>query len=134
MPNEDTLGQKFIQYTLQIGALELIPEGRTLKSGRLSPYFFNSGKFDCGRTMLQLASAYAKVIRTNADIGFEFDLLYGPPYKGTIIAPAVAMKLDIIGCGNIRFCTSRKEAKNHGEGGSLIGAPIKDTSRVIRYP
>ncbi len=131
MLRKNTPGQEFLQCALRTGALEFIPEGRKLESGRLSPYFFNSGKFDSGRTMLQLVSAYAKVIRANIGTGLEFDLLYGPPYKGTILVPAIAIKLETIGCGNIRFCTSRKEAKDHGEGGSLIGAPIKDTSRVL---
>ena len=129
---DETTAQKFIEYALHTRALELIPEGRKLKNGRMSPYFFNSGSFHSGRTMWELSHAYAKLINMRVMRECNFNLLYGPPYKGTILAPTVAMMLDIMGyCPDIRFCTSRKEPKKHGERGSLIGAPITDSSRVL---
>ncbi len=121
--------EQFIRYALSIGAIELIPEGRALKSGRISPYFFNAGKFDSAHAMLRLASAYTVPLGS----GLGFNTLYGPPYKGTILVPAVAMYLGLSSARNydIRFCTSRKEVKDHGEGGSLIGAPIRPDDRVV---
>lgn len=126
-----TPAQRFIQYALLIGALELVPKGRTLKSGRISPYFFNSGKFNSGKRVAELAAAYARVISENLRGGFAFDLLYGPPYKGTILVPTIAMMLDTLGCTDIPFCTSRKESKGHGEHGLLIGAPIAPGNGVL---
>lgn len=126
-----TPAQRFIQYALLIGALELIPKGRQLRNGRISPYFFNSGKFASGRTMSELVSAYARVIGENLRGGFAFDLLYGIPEKGKIIVSPLAIMLDILGCGDIPFCTSRKEPKEHGERGLLIGAPIAPGNGVL---
>lgn len=123
--------ERFVKYALRIGALELVLEGCQLKSGRISPYFFNSGKFDSGEAIAKLSAAYARIIRENFSGRFDFTLLYGPPYKGTILVPAVAMMLETLGRGNFCFCTSRKEPKKHGEGGLFIGAPIKNSSRVL---
>ncbi|MHB8860344.1 MAG: orotate phosphoribosyltransferase [Minisyncoccota bacterium] len=126
---QTAIPEQFVRYALKIGAIELIPGGRPLKSGRLSPYFFNSGKFDSAEAMLKLGSAYVVPLSNN----MTFDSLYGPPYKGTILAPAVAMYLGLSSSRNygVRFCTSRKEVKDHGEGGSLIGAPINPGDRVV---
>lgn len=126
-------GEQFVEYALRIGALELVPEGRKLKSGRLSPYFFNSGKFDSSMAVEVIASAYAHVIGNNFQKNgrLTIDLLYGPPYKGTILVPTVALMINRLEYGNVRFCTSRKETKAHGEGGLFIGAPITPGARVL---
>jgi orotate phosphoribosyltransferase len=101
-----------------------------LKNGRISPYFFNSGLFNTGEAMNEIASAYAVAIEDGRIESYS--VLYGPPYKGTILAPAVAMVLnDTFGYGAIRFCSSRKEEKGHGEGGVLIGSPIKKGDHVV---
>jgi orotate phosphoribosyltransferase len=125
--------EQFVDNALKIGAIEL--EERQLKSGRLSPYFFNSGKFDSGHSMTKIATSYARVIRDSfqKNRDFAFDILYGPPYKGTMLVPAIAMTLDTImmGLSQFRFCSSRKEVKRHGEGGLLIGAQIRQGDRVL---
>ena len=126
-----TPAKKFIKYALVIGALEFVPKGRQLENGRISPYFFNAGKFNSGKKIAELAAAYARVIAENLRGGFAFDLLYGPPYKGTILVPTIAMMLDTLGCADIPFCTSRKEFKGHGERGLLIGAPIAPRNGVL---
>lgn len=134
-----TPAKEFIRYALGIGALELLPEGRPLKSGRLSPYFFNAGLFRTGEAIAEISLAYACVIvehfgdslTPDFHLVRTFDLLYGPPYKGTILVPAVALQLSRITSSNPSFCTSRKETKVHGEGGLLIGAPIKQGDRVL---
>lgn len=129
-----TPAEEFVEYALKIGALELVPEGRKLKSGRISPYFFNSGLFNTGEAIDMIADAYSYVITKGfADLDGEpvFDVLYGPPYKGTILVPAIASIQLTYGLGNTRFCTSRKEAKDHGEGGTLIGSPIMQGDRVL---
>lgn len=129
----------FIRYALQIGALELVPEGRKLKSGRVSPYFFNSGLFDTGGKMESLVGGYVELISSayaSLREGLQpFDILYGPPYKGTLLVPAIAMVLTEAwyrqGEQDIRFCSSRKEVKTHGDGGLLIGSPIKPGDKVL---
>lgn len=129
-----TFAEQFVEYALQIDALELIPKGRKLKNGRLSPYFFNSGLFCAGQAIDEIATAYSNIITEKfVDVEGEptFDLLYGPPYKGTILVPVIASVQNTFGFGNIRFCTSRKEEKDHGEGGSLIGSLIKPGDRVL---
>lgn len=127
------LAERFIAYSREIDALELVPEGRLLKSGRLSYYFFNSGRFSSSKATRSISSEYARVIAENFREGdnLTFDLLYGPPYKGTLLVSPIAMALDALGFGKIDFCSSRKERKNHGEGGLHIGTPIKKDSRVL---
>lgn len=127
------LAERFIAYSHAIGALELVPEGRPLKSGRVSYYFFDSGKFSSSEATRKIASEYARIIAENFREGnnLTFDLLYGPPYKGTLLVPPIAMALDALGFGKIDFCSSRKEGKNHGEGGLHIGTPIKKGSRIL---
>lgn len=134
MENKNTaLAEKFIAYSHAIGALELVPGSRLLKSGRLSYHFFDSGKFSSSEATRKIASEYARIIAENFRAGdnLTFDLLYGPPYKGTLLVSPVAMALDALGFGKIDFCSSRKESKNHGEEGLLIGTPIKQGSRVL---
>lgn len=95
------------------------------KAGRLSPYFFNSALFDDGASFGELCNYYAQAIRA---AGIAFDTLFGPAYKGIPLAAGTAMQLAAQGM-NVPFCFNRKEAKDHGEGGTVVGAPLK--GRVI---
>jgi len=95
----------------------------TLKSGRVSPYFFNAGGFDDGRSLEMLSACYAQAI---LDSGVEFDMLFGPAYKGIPLASGIAIMLNADHRKNIPFAYNRKEAKDHGEGGTLVGAELKD--------
>ena len=97
------------------------------KAGRLSPYFFNAGLFNHGASLLKLARFYAQAIRAS---GIEFDMLFGPAYKGITLAGATAMMLAEDGL-DIPFAFNRKEAKDHGEGGVLIGAPLQGRVLII---
>lgn len=97
------------------------------KAGRLSPYFFNAGLFNHGASLLKLARFYAQAIRAS---GVEFDMLFGPAYKGITLAGATAMMLAEDGL-DIPFAFNRKEAKDHGEGGTLVGAPVKGRVLII---
>ncbi len=134
-----TPAEEFIKYALDIKAFEFLPEGRPLKNERISPYFFNAGLFHTGEAIAEISLAYACVIvehfgdhlTPDFHLVRMFDLLYGPPYKGTILVPAVAIQLSRITSSNPSFCTSRKEVKEHGEGGLLIGSPIKQGDRVL---
>ena len=114
--------ENFIAYALSIGALELLPEGRELKSKRISPYFFNSGLFNTGDSITQLATAYA-----SAALEFSPDVIFGPAYKGIPLAVAVAQAIG----GNVEYAYNRKEAKDHGEGGIIVGASSLTGKRVL---
>lgn len=117
--------QDFLQFSLQQNVLKF---GEfTTKAGRPSPYFFNAGLFNDGASTLQLARFYAQAI---IESQIEFDMLFGPAYKGIILAAATAMMLAEKGI-NIPFAYNRKEAKDHGEGGVLVGAPIKGRVLII---
>ncbi|MFZ2167485.1 MAG: orotate phosphoribosyltransferase [Minisyncoccia bacterium] len=118
-----TPAEQFVEYALKIGALELVPEGRKLKSGRISPYFFNSGLFNTGETISKLAEAYFAAMYNP----FLLDVIFGPAYKGIPLAVAVAQ---IIG-GDVGYAFNRKEAKDHGEGGIIVGASIRGNNVVI---
>ncbi len=98
----------------------------TLKSGRISPYFFNAGLFDDGHSLALLGEYYAKTIRAS---GIDFDMLYGPAYKGIPLATAIAVAWYHLYDENIPVAFNRKEKKAHGEGGQLIGAPV--TGKVL---
>ncbi|MBP7369837.1 MAG: orotate phosphoribosyltransferase [Arenimonas sp.] len=99
----------------------------TLKSGRLSPYFFNAGLFDDGQSMLTISQCYAARI---IDSKLSFDMLFGPAYKGIPLATGLAMSLLEHG-KNVPVAFNRKEAKSHGEGGTLIGAPLKGRVLIV---
>jgi orotate phosphoribosyltransferase len=94
----------------------------TLKSGRVSPYFFNAGGFDDGRSLGLLANCYADAI---SESGVDFDMLFGPAYKGIPLAAGIAMALHRRYGRNVPFAYNRKETKDHGEGGILVGAPVR---------
>lgn len=100
----------------------------TLKSGRQSPYFYNAGLFNSGMKLQKMAECYAHRI---VDSGVEFDVLFGPAYKGIPLVAATALALSKNHGRDVNFCFNRKEAKTHGEGGNLIGAPLKGRVLVI---
>lgn len=116
---------RFLQLALRAEALRF---GEfTLKSGRLSPYFFNAGRFDSGAALAELAACYADAVDTAR---LEFDLLFGPAYKGIPLATAVACEYARRG-RDLPLAFNRKEAKAHGEGGMLIGAPLAGKKVLI---
>ncbi|KRG71907.1 orotate phosphoribosyltransferase [Pseudoxanthomonas dokdonensis] len=116
---------RFLTLALQAQALRF---GEfTLKSGRLSPYFFNAGRFDSGGKLADLASCYADAIE---EARLEFDLLFGPAYKGIPLATALGCELARRG-RDVPLAFNRKEAKAHGEGGMLIGAPLHERRVLI---
>ena len=120
---QDRLAQDFVEFAVRSGVLRF-GEFKT-KAGRLSPYFFNAGLFDDGEKLGRLAQFYAQRILAS---GMEFDMLFGPAYKGIPLAAAVAIELARAG-RNVPFAYNRKEAKDHGEGGLLVGAPL--AGRVV---
>ena len=93
----------------------------TLKSGRISPYFFNAGGFDDGHSLQLLCDCYAQAI---LDSGVAFDMLFGPAYKGIPLAAGISIMLDASHARNMPYAYNRKEAKDHGEGGTLVGAKL----------
>jgi orotate phosphoribosyltransferase len=122
---QDALAQDFVEFSVGSGVLRF-GEFRT-KAGRLSPYFFNAGLFDDGAKLGRLAQFYARRILASA---IEFDMLFGPAYKGIPLAAAVAIELARAG-RNVPYAYNRKEAKDHGEGGSLVGAPVKGRVLIV---
>jgi orotate phosphoribosyltransferase len=100
----------------------------TLKSGRTSPYFFNAGLFNTGGDLARLGRFYAQAL---ADSNIEFDLLFGPAYKGIPIATTTAVALADHHDMDIPYCFNRKEAKTHGEGGSLVGSPLQGKIMLV---
>lgn len=121
----DQLAQDFVQFAVDSGVLRF-GQFKT-KAGRLSPYFFNAGLFDDGAKLGRLAQFYARRI---VDSGIEFDMLFGPAYKGIALAAAVAIELARLG-RNVPYAYNRKEAKDHGEGGSLVGAPVQGKVLIV---
>jgi len=110
--------QEFIRFTIEQNVLRF-GEFKT-KAGRLSPYFFDAGLFYDGASLGKLAQFYAKALAAS---GIQYDMLFGPAYKGIPLVAAVAVAL--AGAGrNVRYSFNRKEAKDHGEGGTVIGAPL----------
>ncbi|WP_461547723.1 orotate phosphoribosyltransferase, partial [Sphaerotilus sulfidivorans] len=124
-PRTDALAQDFVAFAVDAGVLRF-GEFKT-KAGRMSPYFFNAGLFDDGARLGRLAEFYARRL---IDSGLEFDMLFGPAYKGITLAAAVAIELARLG-RNVPFAYNRKEAKDHGEGGTLVGAPVKGRVLII---
>lgn len=123
MDSNALLSQSFIDFAITTGVLNF-GEFRT-KAGRLSPYFFNAGKFNDGSSLGKLAQFYAQKLLSSH---VQYDMLFGPAYKGIALASATAVALSAAG-RNVAFAFNRKEIKDHGEGGQLIGAPL--TGRVV---
>lgn len=118
--------REFIEFALQLNVLRF---GEfTLKSGRTSPYFFNAGLFNSGLALAKLGRFYAEAI---IDAGVQYDVLFGPAYKGIPIASATAVALAEHHQQDKPWCFNRKEAKDHGEGGSLVGSPLEGRVLII---
>ncbi|CAN7393190.1 orotate phosphoribosyltransferase [Pseudomonas sp. LjRoot71] len=116
----------FIRFAIERGVLRF---GQfTLKSGRISPYFFNAGLFDSGLALAQLGRFYAAAV---VDSGIDFDVLFGPAYKGIPLAATTAVALAEHHQRDVPWCFNRKEAKDHGEGGTLVGAPLAGRVLII---
>ena len=121
----DKLRQDFIAFSVGAGVLSF---GEFVtKAGRLSPYFFNAGLFNNGANLGKLAEFYAQTL---LDSGVEFDMLFGPAYKGITLASATAVALSQKG-RNVSFAFNRKEAKDHGEGGTIVGAKLQGRVVII---
>jgi orotate phosphoribosyltransferase len=123
--SQDALARDFVQFALDCGVLRF-GEFKT-KAGRLSPYFFNAGLFDDGAKMGRLAAFYAQRLLAS---GLQFDMIFGPAYKGIPLGVALAVELARLG-HNVPFAYNRKEAKDHGEGGSLVGAPLQGRVLIV---
>ncbi len=117
--------QDFIAFAIQ---KEVLRFGEfTTKAGRLSPYFFNAGLFNDGESLMKLGEFYAAAIQNS---GIEFDMLFGPAYKGITLAASIAIAFAKYG-RNVPYAYNRKEAKDHGEGGLIVGSPLKGRVLII---
>lgn len=117
---------EFIEFALSRQVLKF--GSFTLKSGRTSPYFFNAGLFNTGGDLAKLGRFYAAAVQ---DSGIEFDVLFGPAYKGIPIATTTAVALYDHHQRDVPYCFNRKEAKTHGEGGNLVGSPLKGKIMLV---
>ncbi|MDG3086897.1 orotate phosphoribosyltransferase [Vibrio hannami] len=118
--------REFIEFALE---KEVLKFGEfTLKSGRKSPYFFNAGLFNTGRDLARLGRFYAAAL---ADSGINYDVLFGPAYKGIPIATTTAVALADHHDTDTPYCFNRKEAKDHGEGGNLVGSPLEGRIMLV---
>ena len=121
----DALAADFVHFAVEAEVLKF-GEFKT-KAGRLSPYFFNAGSFDDGAKLGRLAAFYARRLLTS---GESFDMLFGPAYKGIPLVAAVSIELARLG-RNVPFAYNRKEAKDHGEGGTLVGAAVRGRVLIV---
>jgi orotate phosphoribosyltransferase len=124
-PARDDFRREFVEFAMRAGVLKF-GEFKT-KAGRLSPYFFNAGLFSDGERLGELGKYYARAALAS---GIGFDILFGPAYKGITLAAATAIGLAGLG-HNVPFCFNRKEAKDHGEGGNIVGAPLRGRALII---
>ena len=116
----------FIRFAIERGVLRF---GEfTLKSGRTSPYFFNAGLFNSGSALAQLGRFYAAAV---VESGIDFDVIFGPAYKGIPLAAATAISLAENHQRDLPWCFNRKEAKDHGEGGTLVGSPLNGRVLIV---
>jgi orotate phosphoribosyltransferase len=125
MPASAQIAQDFVAFAVEAGVLRF-GEFKT-KAGRLSPYFFNAGLFDDGAKLSRMAQFYAQTLLASP---LEFDMIFGPAYKGITLAAAVSIELARLG-RNVPYAYNRKEAKDHGEGGHLVGAPVRGRVLII---
>ncbi len=118
--------REFLDFSIDVGVLRF---GEfTLKSGRISPYFFNSGLFNTGSSLARLGRYYAQAVM---DSGIAFDMIYGPAYKGIPLAAALSIALADQHDRDLPYAFNRKEAKDHGEGGTIVGAPLAGRVLII---
>jgi len=127
--SSSTLAHEFVQFAIESGVLKF-GQFKT-KAGRMSPYFFNAGLFDDGAKLGRLAQFYARqLLAEEQKNGLQFDMIFGPAYKGIPLAAAVSIELARLG-RNLPFAYNRKEAKDHGEGGTLVGAPVRGRVLIV---
>ena len=123
------LAREFVQFAVESGVLRF-GQFKT-KAGRISPYFFNAGRFDDGAKLGRLAQFYARRLLAEEQVtGLQFDMVFGPAYKGIPLAAAVVIELARLG-RNLPFAYNRKEAKDHGEGGTLVGAKVQGRVLIV---
>ena len=117
----------FIEFMVEAGVLKF---GEfTLKSGRTSPFFMNAGAYTTGSQLHRMGLYYAQAIHDA--FGLDFDVVFGPAYKGIPLSVVTAMGLNELYGAEVRYCSNRKEAKDHGEGGNLLGHALSDGDRVV---
>ncbi len=119
--------KEFVSFMLDAKALKF--GDFTLKSGRKSPFFMNAGAYVTGKQLHELGRYYAKAIHDN--FGLDFDVLFGPAYKGIPLAVVTVLAIDELYGKEVRYCSNRKEIKDHGDTGILLGSKLKDGDRVI---
>ena len=119
--------QDFIEFMVDCGVLKF--GDFTLKSGRKSPFFMNAGSYVTGTQLRRLGQYYAKAIHDH--YGLDFDVLFGPAYKGIPLGVATVMAISELYGKDVRYCSNRKEVKDHGDTGILLGSPLKDGDRVV---
>ena len=119
--------QEFIEFMVDSNVLKF--GDFTLKSGRKSPFFMNAGAYVTGTQLRKLGEYYAKAIHDN--YGLDFDVLFGPAYKGIPLSVATAMAISELYGKDVKYCSNRQEVKDHGDTGILLGSPIKDGDRVV---
>lgn len=125
--NMERYKQEFIEFMVESNVLKF--GDFTLKSGRKSPFFMNAGAYVTGTQLRRLGEYYAKAIHDT--YGLDFDVLFGPAYKGIPLAVATTMAISSLYGKDIRYCSNRKEAKDHGDAGILLGSSLKDGDRVV---
>ena len=124
-PDREAFRREFVEFSIRAGVLKF-GEFKT-RAGRLSPYFFNAGLFSDGETLGELGRYYARAALAS---GIAFDVIFGPAYKGITLAATTAVALAGLG-HNVPFCFNRKEAKDHGEGGNIVGGPLQGRVLII---